>query len=120
MPESTALLQERDGRVTRPVVFRRPVSVAAPAMDKLKIRGGAPLAGEIAHLRREERGSADHVRGAVDARTTSSSTTCRSCRTLRPRLKLLRQMGVRVERDGGTVRRERVDDRTIRRRPTNW
>ena len=47
MPENTALLQERHGRITRPVVFRRPVAVAAPAMDKLKIRGGARLAGEV-------------------------------------------------------------------------
>ena len=31
-------------------------------MDKLKIRGGVPLAGEIRDFRREERGAADPVR----------------------------------------------------------
>ena len=36
-------------------------------MDKLVIDGGTPLAGEVAHLRRQERRAADPVRGAADA-----------------------------------------------------
>ena len=102
MPENTVLLQERHGRITRPVVFRRPVAVAAPAMDKLKIRGGARLAGEVG------------ISGAKNAALPIMCAALLSADDLVvdnvPQLqdvataaKLLRQMGVRVERDGGTV-----------------
>ena len=102
MPESTALLQERHGRITRPVVFRRPVSAAPAAMDKLKIRGGARLAGEVG------------ISGAKNAALPIMCAALLSADDLVvdnvPQLqdvataaKLLRQMGARVERDGATV-----------------
>ena len=40
-------------------------------VDKLVIEGGAPLAGEIARLRREERRAADPLRGAAHAPSRS-------------------------------------------------
>jgi UDP-N-acetylglucosamine 1-carboxyvinyltransferase len=96
------------GRVTRPVVFRRPalpapVDRADAPMDKLKIRGGVPLAGEVtisgaknaalpilcAALLTAEDLVVDNVPQLQDVATA---------------LKLLRQMGVSAERSGATVR----------------
>jgi len=92
----------RAQRITRPVRFRGLVAPSLP-MDKLKIRGGVPLAGEIeisgaknaalpilcAALLTGDELIVDHVPRLQDVVTT---------------LKLLRQMGVAAERDGGGVR----------------
>jgi UDP-N-acetylglucosamine 1-carboxyvinyltransferase len=91
-------------RITRAVHFRRPRPAAAGIpMDKLKIRGGARLRGEVAvsgaknsalpilaaSLLTADEFIVDNVPQLQDVATT---------------LKLLRQMGVVAERDGGTVR----------------
>ena len=93
-------------RITRAVHFRRPrprpLSTGIP-MDKLKIRGGVRLRGEVAvsgaknaalpilaaSLLTADEFIVDNVPQLQDVATT---------------LKLLRQMGVAAERDGGTVR----------------
>ncbi len=91
-------------RVTCAVHFRpsAPRPLVAP-MDKLKIRGGRRLAGEVrvsgaknaalpilaAALLTADEFIVDNVPELQDVATT---------------LKLLRQMGVRIERDGGSVR----------------
>ncbi len=91
-------------RITRAVHFHRPrPPVAGLAMDKLKIRGGKPLGGEVtisgaknaalpilaASLLTPDEFIVDNVPQLQDVATT---------------LKLLRQMGVAAERDGATVR----------------
>ena len=91
-----------DRRFTRPVVFRAPCAPAV-AMDKLIVRGGAKLAGEIpisgaknaalpilcASLLTADELVVDNVPQLQDVSTT---------------LRLLRQMGVAAERDTATVR----------------
>ena len=88
-------------RVTRPVYLRRPV-VAPPAMDKLKISGGRPLSGEV------------RIAGAKNAALPILAAGLLSAEPLRvenvPQLadistmaRLLRGMGMQVERDGETV-----------------
>ena len=49
-------------------------------MDKLIIHGGAPLAGEVARLRREERRAADPLRVAADARAAARRQRAASAR----------------------------------------
>ncbi len=91
-----------DRWITRPVVFRAPRPHALP-MDKLIVRGGATLAGEIpisgaknaalpilcASLLTRDELVVDNVPQLQDVSTT---------------LRLLRQMGVAAERDDATVR----------------
>jgi UDP-N-acetylglucosamine 1-carboxyvinyltransferase len=103
MPDTAAeIVKPRAWRITRPVHFR---SLAAPSqpMDKLKIRGGVPLEGEI------------EVSGAKNAALPILCAALLTGDELLvehvPRLqdvvtaqKLLRQMGVTAERDGGAVR----------------
>jgi UDP-N-acetylglucosamine 1-carboxyvinyltransferase len=95
--------QRRTERITRPVVFRGPPVGPDARMDKLKIRGGVPLSGEIA------------VSGAKNAALpilcagllTADDLVVDNVPQLQDvdtALKLLRQMGVVVERDGATVR----------------
>jgi UDP-N-acetylglucosamine 1-carboxyvinyltransferase len=102
MLDYTPAAPSRPERITRPVVLR---GLAAPPrpMDKLKLRGGVPLAGEIAisgaknaalpilcaGLLTGEELVVDNVPQLQDVATT---------------LKLLRQMGVRADRDGASVR----------------
>jgi UDP-N-acetylglucosamine 1-carboxyvinyltransferase len=101
MPDSLLL---DTPRFTRAVHFRRPApAVAGLPMDKLKIRGGATLQGEVsisgaknaalpilaAGLLTADELVIDNVPQLQDVATT---------------LKLLRQMGVAAERDGATVR----------------
>ena len=101
MPDSLLL---DSPRITRAVHFHRPRPPAArPSMDKLKIRGGKALAGEVeisgaknaalpilaAGLLTADEFIVDNVPQLQDVATT---------------LKLLRQMGVAAERDGATVR----------------
>jgi UDP-N-acetylglucosamine 1-carboxyvinyltransferase len=91
-------------RITRAVHFHRPrPPLAGLPMDKLKIRGGRPLSGEVAisgaknaalpilaaSLLTPDEFIVDNVPQLQDVATT---------------LKLLRQMGVAAERDGATVR----------------
>ena len=101
MPDSLLLDAPR---FTRAVHFRRPApAVAGLPIDKLKIRGGATLKGEVdisgaknaalpilaAGLLTADEFVVDNVPQLQDVATT---------------LKLLRQMGVAAERDGATVR----------------
>jgi UDP-N-acetylglucosamine 1-carboxyvinyltransferase len=91
-------------RVTSAVHFRRPRSPATDSpMDKLKIRGGTRLAGEVA------------ISGAKNAALPILAASLLTAdefivenvpqlQDVATTLKLLRQMGVKVERDGGTVR----------------
>ena len=72
-------------------------------MDKLKIAGGRPLAGEVADRRRQERGAADPGRRPADVPSRCTSTTCRNSHDIGTMARLLRGMGVHVERDGETV-----------------
>ena len=110
MPDSLPV-NSPSPRFTRAVQFRsslnRPLGIEAAgfigAMDKLKIRGGARLAGEItvsgaknaalpilaASLLTADELIVDNVPQLQDVATT---------------LKLLKQMGVAAERDGATVR----------------
>ena len=93
----------RPPRITRPVVFRGLPAPSTLHMDKLKIRGGEPLKGEIsisgaknaalpilcATLLTGDELIVDHVPQLQDVSTT---------------LKLLRQMGVAIDREGSAVR----------------
>ena len=91
-------------RVTRAVQFRRPApAVAGLPMDKLKIRGGRALSGEIA------------ISGAKNAALPILAASLLTAdefivdnvpqlQDVATALKLLRQMGVSAERDGATVR----------------
>jgi len=102
MPDSPSRPRDRHVRITRPVVLRRPETPAA-AMDKLKIGGGVPLAGEIdisgaknaalpilcAALLTSEDLVVDNVPQLQDVATAQ---------------KLLRQMGVTVESEARTIR----------------
>ena len=47
MLETVARIADRPVRITRPVVFRPLPGISDAPMDKLKIRGGVSLAGEI-------------------------------------------------------------------------
>jgi UDP-N-acetylglucosamine 1-carboxyvinyltransferase len=97
-------------RITRPVYLRRPVA-ALPVMDKLKIAGGRPLTGEV------------RIAGAKNAALPILAAGLLSAEPLHvdnvPQLadigtmaRLLRGMGVHVERDGETVslHAERLDN----------
>jgi UDP-N-acetylglucosamine 1-carboxyvinyltransferase len=97
-------------RITRPVYLRRPVA-ALPVMDKLKIAGGRPLTGEV------------RIAGAKNAALPILAAGLLSAEPLQvdnvPQLadigtmaRLLRGMGVHVERDGETVslHAERLDN----------
>jgi UDP-N-acetylglucosamine 1-carboxyvinyltransferase len=90
-------------RITRPVVFRGRSATSTEPMDKLKIRGGVPLRGEI------------RISGAKNAALpilcaallTADELVVENVPQLQDvvtTLKLLRQMGVAAERDGPTVR----------------
>ena len=68
-------------------------------MDKLVIEGGVPLAGEVAHLRRQERGAADPRRGAPHRRSRCTVTNVPHLRDVTTMLTLLAQMGVAVSMD---------------------
>ena len=93
-------------RITRPVHFRRPrPALAELPMDKLKIRGGARLRGEVA------------ISGAKNAALpilaasllTADELVVDNVPQLQDvvtALRLLRRMGVAAERDGSTVRVE--------------
>jgi UDP-N-acetylglucosamine 1-carboxyvinyltransferase len=90
-------------RITRAVHFNRPRTAPGSPMDKLKIRGGVPLRGELtisgaknaalpilaAALLTSDEFILDNVPQLQDVATT---------------LRLLRQMGVSAERDGHAVR----------------
>jgi UDP-N-acetylglucosamine 1-carboxyvinyltransferase len=103
MPATLCLPPPRARWITRPVVLRPGIAAVEPAMDKLSIRGGTPLAGEIAisgaknaalpilcaALLSADELIVDHVPRLQDVATA---------------LRLLRQMGVAAERDGETVR----------------
>jgi len=95
-------------RITRPVYFRRPeresgvTAPLSPPMDKLKIRGGVPLLGEVL------------ICGAKNAALPILAASLLTADELRvanvPQLadigtltKLLRGMGVRIESDGAQV-----------------
>jgi UDP-N-acetylglucosamine 1-carboxyvinyltransferase len=102
MLDVASRLPTLDRWITRPVVFRAPRAHALP-MDKLIVRGGAALAGEIpisgaknaalpilcASLLTRDELVVDNVPQLQDVSTT---------------LRLLRQMGVAAECDGATVR----------------
>jgi UDP-N-acetylglucosamine 1-carboxyvinyltransferase len=102
MLDVASRLPTLDRWITRPVVFRAPRAHGLP-MDKLIVRGGATLAGEIpisgaknaalpilcASLLTRGELVVDNVPQLQDVSTT---------------LRLLRQMGVAAERDGATVR----------------
>jgi UDP-N-acetylglucosamine 1-carboxyvinyltransferase len=90
-------------RYTRAVQFRRQLAAPELPMDKLRIHGGTPLAGEVtiagaknaalpilcASLLTADELIVDNVPQLQDVATT---------------LRLLRQMGVAAERDGATMR----------------
>jgi UDP-N-acetylglucosamine 1-carboxyvinyltransferase len=102
MLDVASRLPTLDRWITRPVVFRAPRAHGLP-MDKLIVRGGATLAGEIpisgaknaalpilcASLLTRDELVVDNVPQLQDVSTT---------------LRLLRQMGVAAECDGATVR----------------
>ena len=90
-------------RITRPVVFRGLPATTTVPMDKLKIRGGVPLQGEI------------RISGAKNAALpilcasllTADELVVENVPQLQDvvtTLKLLRQMGVAAERQGPVVR----------------
>jgi UDP-N-acetylglucosamine 1-carboxyvinyltransferase len=90
-------------RITRPVVFRGLPATSPEPMDKLKIRGGVSLEGEI------------RISGAKNAALpilcasllTADELVVENVPQLQDvvtTLKLLRQMGVTADREGATVR----------------
>jgi UDP-N-acetylglucosamine 1-carboxyvinyltransferase len=93
----------RTERITRPVVFRGPPVDPALHMDKLKIRGGAPLKGEIPISGAKNAALPILCAGLLspDDLVVSNVPQLQDVATA---LKLLRQMGVVAERDGATVR----------------
>jgi UDP-N-acetylglucosamine 1-carboxyvinyltransferase len=97
-----------DRRVTRPVVFRRPPQPAPrPApdapMDKLKIRGGVPLAGEVA-ISGAKNAALPILCAALLTADDLVVDNVPALQDVATALKLLRQMGVGAERTGATVR----------------
>jgi UDP-N-acetylglucosamine 1-carboxyvinyltransferase len=93
----------RTERITRPVVFRGPPVDPGLHMDKLKIRGGAPLKGEIPISGAKNAALPILCAGLLspDDLVVSNVPQLQDVATA---LKLLRQMGVVAERDGATVR----------------
>ena len=102
MPESPALAPDRHYRITKPVVFRRPPA-APPSMDKLNIRGGVPLKGEI-EISGAKNAALPILCAALltgDELIVDNVPLLQDVATAQ---KLLRQMGIAVERDGRTIR----------------
>ena len=91
-----------DHRVTRPVVFRVP-SAPAPSMDKLIVRGGATLAGEIP-ISGAKNAALPILCASLLTRDELVVDNVPQLQDVATALRLLRQMGVAAERDGATVR----------------
>ncbi len=93
----------RAERITRPVVFRVPPVAAGLPMDKLKIRGGVPLQGEIA-ISGAKNAALPILCAALLTADDLVVGNVPQLQDVATALKLLRQMGVVAEREGATVR----------------
>jgi UDP-N-acetylglucosamine 1-carboxyvinyltransferase len=93
----------RAERVTRPVVFRGPPLDPGPHMDKLKIIGGVPLRGEIA-ISGAKNAALPILCAALLTADDLVIENVPQLQDVATALKLLRQMGVAAEREGGAVR----------------
>ena len=107
MPETVAEPLRRTSfrteRVTRPVVFRGPPVGPGLHMDKLKIRGGVPLEGEIPISGAKNAALPIVCAGLLSADDLVVDNVPQ-LQDVATALKLLRQMGVVAERHGATVR----------------
>ena len=101
--ESNCRPPYRAERVTRPVVFRGLPIASGPHMDKLKIRGGVPLKGEIP-VSGAKNAALPILCAALLTADDLVLDNVPQLQDVATALKLLRQMGVLVERDGATVR----------------
>ena len=93
----------RPARITRPVVFRPLPAISDAPMDKLKIRGGVALAGEIP-ISGAKNAALPILCAALLTADDLIVDNVPQLQDVSTALKLLRQMGVVAERDGGTVR----------------
>ena len=91
-----------DRRITRPVVFRAPGLPLAP-MDKLIVRGGVTLAGEIP-ISGAKNAALPILCASLLTRDELVVDNVPKLRDVSTTLKLLRQMGAVAERDGATIR----------------
>ncbi len=103
LAEPSSETSPRAGRVTRPVVFRGLPVVPGPHMDKLKIRGGVPLAGDIA-ISGAKNAALPILCSALLTADDLVVDNVPQLQDVATALKLLRQMGVVAGRDGGTLR----------------
>ena len=101
--ESAESAKVRPVRITRPVVFRPLPGISDAPMDKLKIRGGVSLAGEIPISGAKNAALPILCAGLLTADDLIVDNVPQ-LQDVSTALKLLRQMGVVAERDGGTVR----------------
>ena len=97
--ESTAVLQERHGRVTRPWI--PPTGfISGPNGQTPDPRRRAALRGEVGDLRRQERGAAELCAALLTRRRSRRADNVPQLQDVATTLKLLRSMGVAAERDG--------------------
>jgi UDP-N-acetylglucosamine 1-carboxyvinyltransferase len=90
-------------RITRAVHFGRRTITAGPSMDKLKIRGGAPLRGELT-ISGAKNAALPILAAALLTSDEFVLDNVPQLQDVATALRLLRQMGVSVERDGHAVR----------------
>jgi UDP-N-acetylglucosamine 1-carboxyvinyltransferase len=90
-------------RITRAVHFRRAAVAPHPAMDKLKIRGGRRLGGEVA-VSGAKNAALPILAAALLTADELIVDNVPQLQDVATTLKLLRQMGVAAERDGAAVR----------------
>jgi UDP-N-acetylglucosamine 1-carboxyvinyltransferase len=90
-------------RITRAVHFGRRRITAGPSMDKLKIRGGAPLRGELT-ISGAKNAALPILAAALLTSDEFVLDNVPQLQDVATALRLLRQMGVSVERDGHAVR----------------
>ena len=90
-------------RITRAVHFRGAIPHPKPSMDKLRIQGGRRLSGEIA-VSGAKNAALPILAAALLTADELIVDNVPQLQDVATTLKLLRQMGVAVERDGATVR----------------
>jgi len=94
--------ETRRERITRPVLFRAPMLGLDAAMDKLKIRGGMPLKGEIP-ISGAKNAALPILCAALLTADDLVIENLPQLQDVATALKLVRQMGVVAYRDGATV-----------------
>ena len=90
-------------------------------MDKLLIRGGRQLHGEVRISGAKNAALPELCAALLTDQPVRAGATSRACRTSRTMLTLIRNMGVQVERDErGNVHDRRQRSSARPRRRTSW